>query len=71
MPAIHGGELPPQVVKILEDYSASRDTCSGAAYEVHALGRVGEYDFTGTVCSEILIWCWQRGLHTGGASVES
>jgi len=66
MPTIHGGELPQQVVKILEDYSASRETCSGAAYEIHMLGKVGGHDFTGTACSEVLIWCWQRRLPTGG-----
>jgi len=66
MPALHGEELPPEVVSILEDYSACRETCSGAAYEIHMLGSVRGHDFTGTVCSEVLIWCWQRRLPTGG-----
>lgn len=66
LPTIQGVDLPPEVVKILEDYSEGRETCSGAAYEVHALGMVAGHDFKGTVCSEILYWCWQRGLPTGG-----
>lgn len=54
LPTIQGNDLPPEVVKILEDYSEGRETCSGAAYEVHVLGCVAGHDFTGTVCSEIL-----------------
>lgn len=66
LPSIHGDDLPPEVVRFLVDYSEERETCSGAAYEIHRLGVVNGHDFTGTVCSDVLVWCWQRGVPTGG-----